>query len=656
MKLQKSIAKNLKLLFRSRETAYTIILGPLLIILLVSFAFKTAGDDYTINVGTYAPKSTDYSDRTTNALQAKGYAITNFAQLEPCLQAIRSGAMHVCIAFSEREVGNGTVPVAVYMDLGKTNVVYQIADDLSASLELQTDAIRTKLASDALTRMKAASGGLHQGINISNDLEYSLLTLEEQIASTRIALAGISNSSLNESDARVLKGYQLGLAGQTRLAVNKSVIALDDTEEVLRSLERECNCTQELLDESAAIRDEIDNLRKELLILAEDDSKEMLFDANIKLEFLLSDIRKLNLQLQNDSVAKAEAGVTLEGAGARAGRNAKSMTQLREQLEQSNELLQGQQADANTISNPTETTITNITTDDKLGITYPYLLTLVIMFIGMLLASMLIVEEKTSRAAFRNFTTPTSSRYHITAAFLTALIVLLAETGVIMLLSSLFVPQPLHLWSLTTLTLVCLTIILFTFLGMIIGYLCGTQQTAMIASISIGSVLLFVSNLIIPIEGMAKAVQFLTAFNPYVVLGELLRKSMLYGVSFGNISRQISVILLLCVALFGLTLFIHQRLRKQYFRQEDNFLVHVPAPLSLHGRQIHNEVELLDLLDHMTRQEFEQIVTQSQNPIAHWAKTELRSRGLARKLNTTSKERMIIKLDEHLKAHGKRIS
>jgi hypothetical protein len=58
MKLGTVIAKNLKLLFRSKESAYTIVFGPILIILLVSFAFMGATDDYTVRVGTYSPART----------------------------------------------------------------------------------------------------------------------------------------------------------------------------------------------------------------------------------------------------------------------------------------------------------------------------------------------------------------------------------------------------------------------------------------------------------------------------------------------------------------------------------------------------------------------------------------------------------------------
>ena len=43
MKALRTIAKNLRLLLRSRETLFTILFGPLLIILIVSAAYTGGG-------------------------------------------------------------------------------------------------------------------------------------------------------------------------------------------------------------------------------------------------------------------------------------------------------------------------------------------------------------------------------------------------------------------------------------------------------------------------------------------------------------------------------------------------------------------------------------------------------------------------------------
>ena len=294
------------------------------------------------------------------------------------------------------------------------------------------------------------------------------------------------------------------------------------------------------------------------------------------------------------------------------------------------------------------------TSEEKVAFTYPYLFVLVMMFMGLLLASTLVVTDKMSRASFRNFTTPTSDTFHIFSSFITAFIILFVEAILILLASTIFVAEPLLLNTPATVLLVCITIVVFSFLGMIIGYLSKTQEAAMIASISVGSILLFVSNVISPIEGMLSFVQLIAKINPYLVLSELLKRSMLFGITLDQVFSELIIVLVLIIVLLLLTLFIQSRAKKKYFRQEGTLLApHIPAPLMIAGHQINNLVELLDVLDHMTRVEFESVVKTDANVISEWVAKEVRHKSLSKKLRTTSKEKMIIVIDKYLSKHGK---
>ena len=198
------------------------------------------------------------------------------------------------------------------------------------------------------------------------------------------------------------------------------------------------------------------------------------------LQYAIEDIAKLNASLANDSVARATITTNVHDASVDAEANARELKQVVTSLRYTRDFLNGEQADAKTIATPVSTSVVSVTaTEDRLSFTYPYLLVLVIMFMGMLLASILVVTDKTSRAAFRNFTTPTSDEYHIVISFITAFILLIIEVAIILLISSFFVAQPLLLNAMTTLIIICTSIILFTFIGMIIGYLSSTQEAAM---------------------------------------------------------------------------------------------------------------------------------------------------------------------------------
>ena len=552
MKLLAVLAKNMKLLFRNKESAFTIIFGPILIILLVSFAFLGATDDYTIRVGTYAPVHTSFSDAVIKGLNQKNYHVSVYPKEDSCVESVQTGAVHACMVFDSEEAGNTTVPVTFYLDLSRTNIIYQIADDLADVVDVQSDVIRSALAGDVLMRLQSASILVEQNRNASQKIINGMTAVADELKTAREALEKVSVMEQNVTDVKQLRGYHLGLGQNVRHVTNISYATLDRSLAMIRELERSCiDCDEVTITRIKQLKDDIDDVQEEMLIISEDTTKKQLADADLLIKYAVEDIVNLESSARNATSSTAIALPNVVDAQIVTGASAKELQRITTKLAYTKEFLEGKAYNEDALAKPIATSIVSVTVvDDRLSFTYPYLLVLVIMFIGMLLSSILIVTDKTSRAAFRNFTTPTSDGYHIFVSFLTAFILLVAEVAVILLLSASFVSQPLLLNIGSTLAILCATIILFTFIGMIIGYLSKTQEAAMIASISVGSILLFVSNIIIPVETMALVVQWLTQFNPYLIMSELLKKSMLYGVSIEQVSRDLFGVLVLIIVLF----------------------------------------------------------------------------------------------------------
>ncbi|MBR9701067.1 ABC transporter permease, partial [Candidatus Woesearchaeota archaeon] len=385
---------------------------------------------------------------------------------------------------------------------------------------------------------------------------------------------------------------------------------------------------------------------------------DQIFEANLLIEYAMEDLAEAEELVKKAGKAGRTISTSITKSDEDVAEGKKVLQKVETRMQYTSDFLAGEDTETESIVNPISTNIVSITvSDDRLSFAYPYLLILVIMFIGLLLASTLIVTDKISRAAFRNFTTPTTDGYHVRVAFFTAFLLLLADVAVILVLSSFFVAQPLLLNFGSTLLIISVAIVLFTFLGMIIGYLSKTQEASMIASISVGSILLFVSNLVLPMEGMTRFVQSMSVVNPYIVLSELLKRSMLYGVTAQQISRDLAILAGLCVILLIVTVMVQRYFRKKYFKQEESLLpvkMHVPKPLMLGETHIHDAVELMDVLDRMTMKEFDNIV-KNKNIIANWVSTELRIKRLGKQLRTKSKERMILKLDKYLERHAKSI-
>jgi len=235
-------------------------------------------------------------------------------------------------------------------------------------------------------------------------------------------------------------------------------------------------------------------------------------------------------------------------------------------------------------------------------------------------------------------------------SFITTLLILLAQVFVILFFSYFLVSAPLLNNFLTSLFVILLAITLFSFLGMILGYLAHSQEAAMIGALTIGSIMLFISNLVIPTEGMKLFVRVLASVNPYVVLSELLKKSMLFDVGIGEFGGQLILIFVFAILLLIIIVGVQQYVRRKYFQQQATIEVKKPirkrAPLQLGDKTAKDEYDLLTVLDLMTRQEFRKYVNEKENVIHKWARD---NKKLAKVLNTTNKEKMIIKLDKYLK-------
>ncbi len=665
MKFLSVVAKNLKLLFRSRETLFTIIFGPLLIILLVSAAYTGGDTDTALRIGTYAPQYTPLADQMITAMKGKGYLVSVFDDQQQCIDRIKSAELHTCVIFPPdfRFKGNGTNTVTFAVDYSRVNLVYRIIDGLSEQFGLQSTELSQGVASDLLARVQLAHGTVQEQLAAADAIDKGLVTARAKLAGGKASIESV-DVNISYVDLLEIRGRVNGLGITITELKREGQEALANASELLGRVEDRCaNCSSEtqdlLLDGRRALQNASDRLSQvadagpqavaAATMVVEDAARSM---AALRSSFdgLVNASQEVDADLQ-------ETIALLDEADARVTTLRGNLRHLDESLQQSVGL------NASSVATPITTRIEAISGGGNLAFTYPYVLMLVIMFLGLMLNSTLIVMDKTSKAAFRNFTTATRDEYHVLMSFITTFLILLAQTLAILLVSYFFLSAPLFANFGTSLLIIVVAITLFSFLGMIIGYLAGTQEAAMIASLSLGSVLLFISNLVLPLEAMNRVVQALSVHNPYVVLSELLKQSMLFGLPLGGLLERIGVLVLGILLLFVLILAVQRSFKRRYFQRRSKDLgtgAFAPKrkvkPLLVKDREIRDLFDLLEALDAMTRAEFEQAVSPERNPIAEWVRNEIGERSLGRRMDTRSKERMILALDKHLKRRTKKLA
>jgi len=104
----------------------------------------------------------------------------------------------------------------------------------------------------------------------------------------------------------------------------------------------------------------------------------------------------------------------------------------------------------------------------------------------------------------------------------------------------------------------------FILLGMLIGYLFKSGETANIASVSLGAILLFFSNTILPLETLPGSLRDIVQFNPYIQGETALRKILLFNQGLDAVLPQIYT-LVGYIALLLVAVYLLRELTKKWF-------------------------------------------------------------------------------------------
>jgi len=214
--------------------------------------------------------------------------------------------------------------------------------------------------------------------------------------------------------------------------------------------------------------------------------------------------------------------------------------------------------DVTRIVSPISTEIKPISSggSTNLNYTFPTLVLLVILFAGLLIGSTSVMEEKTSKAYFRNFITPTKGILFVFGQYISNIIIVLIQIMIIFTIMLLITDASLTpvTW-LNVLLLSFLTGSIFILFGMIIGYLFKTGETANLATICVGALLLFFSNTILPIETLPTAIRKIVEFSPFILGEASLKKILLFNEGFSNITYSVYILIGFVVVLFALSYF-----------------------------------------------------------------------------------------------------
>ena len=563
--------KNFKLLIRSRSSALIFVLGPLMLIFLVGFAFNSVGTGY-VDVGIY---SKDYSEVTLSFVKAIAdgpFRTLKYRSEQACVEGIRKGTISACILFppgmdlEDTQVDD----IIFYVDYSKVNIAWQVLDRIKKQMSKVSESISMDLTNMLLLTLD----DVHSEVNVT----YPLLAdtkMQQDLLAARIS------QSIQRMDALDLRFDPDSF--NTDTLRSDTVKTKNDITRMHNSIDQMLKTSKDLNDfaMSQAIMcantpEEADDIRDHMdfnsVMAYKKDIDEAYADSMVRVNYSYQTVDGFDARISDmEDRMQANGGIVWEIRD--------NLTKSLVFVDMSKDGLIGVKShllgiddsisqvivrDAQNIVMPISTNIKPVV-PEKTNLVYlfPNLMALLMMFISILLSATIVVTEKRSTAYFRNFISPSRDLNFTIASYLTNLILVSLQVGLILFIADIYFNIDVSANLLAVAVVILLLISLFTFVGMAVGYILNSQDTVTIGAMVVSSIMLFLSDVIMPLENMPAYISDLARFNPFIIGSDLFKKVALFQKPLSQIESGLFVLILYVVVAFGTVLLIQLFFKKQ---------------------------------------------------------------------------------------------
>jgi ABC-type multidrug transport system permease subunit len=554
MRITTIIKKNFKVLIRSRTSALIVVFGPLLIIILAGLAFNNFSS-YIVKVGVYSTNYNELTNSFIGTLEQRDFSITKFETIDLCVDSIKQGDSHACIIFPsdfrlEDDVSN---EITFYVDYSKTNLVYMILETVSSTIGMRAEELSLELTTQIIDVLEYTKTTVDQKSETADEMITDATSLQTKLSAMQLTSPNI--------DSDMFDSIYGSLRFDIRKIQNDSVDIFEQTDLLIDIAEQYTNVDiAEQYTNVTEIKEKIDDLNKSLTGRLRG-SFDDLDEFNDTISSFNRSLDTLQKNLGDAQALKTDSENLIKNIKIDLEDIKNSMKTISDKIDAL------QVMEAGTIVSPITTNIQPIVPEKTyLSYLFPSLVIMLILLVGIMLSSNLVIMEKTSRAYFRNFTTPASDLVFIGANYLTSLIITVLQVSIILAISAFIFKTNLLMGLPLTLLVVFLSISLFSFIGLIIGHFYNSEETSSIASISIASLFLLLSNLILPLESMPETIINIAQYNPFVMASELLKQAILFNATIQSAYTDLIILGIYCVVLFAGLIFVQQISKFRFFK------------------------------------------------------------------------------------------
>ncbi len=554
------IKKNIRLLIRAKSSALIVIFAPLLLILLIGLSYNTSSF-YGLNIGVHSASVTEDVNQLISSLQEQDFKVVTYDDVEVCKTDITYNFIHACVSVPDSfaVTDNTAKEVTFYIDQSRINLVWIVQEALKEEFNLRTQELSQDLVSNIFEQISAAQSSLEAEKGVVDTIKSTTDGAKGSSDAIFTSLGEVDIGSVSLTvDSSALDAFSAEIAS----LLNESRDAVEDAQDALDAL------NSSTTDSAESELDSADSNLDDIAALLDSSGENGLLSVEMAFITLEDEVASINGVLSNASEKLATTSTDVSSLGGTLEESSASLSVVIEDLEAiKTELGSFAVSDISTISSPLVTNIETVSAErSNLNYVFPSLLTLIVMFLAIMLGDTLVMMEKTSQAYMRNFLIPVKKVTFVLATVLTNLLLLSVQLIIILFISLFFMSDALLQFPLLFLVLLCSAAV-FTLVGMAIGYAFSSEETGILASISTGSLFLFLSGLILPIEGMSVGLRQFIMYNPFVITEKVIREVFIFGAGFGVIFTDLLILLGYALVLFCFMLFIDSAMAKEFSRK-----------------------------------------------------------------------------------------
>ncbi len=566
MKLLKIILKNFKLIARSRISAMITIFGPLLITLLVGLAFNNASS-YNIKIGIYSPDYSDFVNGFITKIDEAHFRTSQLESAKECKDQVRQGTINLCMVFPEEfELATKEDPdvnnnISFYVDPSRINIVYSVIDTISARVASRSEEISSELTNQILETLSESRQTIsdqetrfNQYVETNEDMKSKTSSVQNKLASM--------DFTFSKSDFQTNDLLNLNTTISSDLLAENATIntVLNESQELLLDIIDDVS-DNETIGDLEELQEDLEDLDDEVDDLRTGDLSRL----SSMIEGIENQIDEVQTKMDSARTSKNQISSDLNTIKSSLDTNLNRIMSVKTDLDKIKTKIDSiQVTEAATIVSPIETKIEPVVSETYLSYMFPGLVALVIMLVALLFSSTLIMMEKNSKAYFRNLVIPIPDWLYIVGALITTLLLLVMQLALILGVSAFAFDVNVGVNILPNILMLFLISLFFTVVGILIGVAFTSPETATLAAISVGSISLFLSDIILPLESMPTYLIDIARFNPFVISEFLLRRSILFSASLPELFREAYstttmsafVVLLLYIVVFSAMLFV----------------------------------------------------------------------------------------------------